>query len=110
MTAPRLGPVGHPERDVADLVTAAIRAVDGLTLMLPLRAQALRWTGADAVMAVTLDRDRVEVRLVAHTLPLPPLLDQAATAVRAALRGTGWERAPLRLVVAELTTAAFTRL
>ncbi len=90
-------------------MSAAVCNVDGLTLLVPLRAQALRWNARDAALAVILAPDHVEVRLVARRLPLPPLLDQLATSLRAALTGTDWEHASLRLVVAELSAAAFTR-
>jgi len=108
MTGPEPGGVGTPELDVAGRVAAAVHTVEGLSLQVPLRTQALRWGGGEAALAVTVHRDRVEVRVVAHQLPLPPLIDRAAVAVRATLAGSGWDRAPLRVVVTELTAAAFT--
>lgn len=109
MTASGPGPDGHVERDVPGRVAAAVRTVDGLSLLVPLRAQALRWAGGDAALAITVEQDVVEVRLVAHRMPLPPLLDQAAVTVRAALSDTGWDHARLRFVVAELAAQAFTQ-
>lgn len=109
MTSRPSTPDPAPQQDAARRVSAAVFNVDGLSLLVPLRAQALRWSGRDAALAVILAQDLVEVRLVARRLPLPPLLDQLATALRAALTGTGWEHSSLRLVVAELSAAAFTR-
>ncbi len=109
MTVSPSGPAGVAAEDVPARVAAAVGTVDGLSLVVPLRAQALRWAGRDAALAVDVDIDGVEVRLVAHRLPLPPLLDQAAAAVGVALSGTGWERVPLRLVVAELAGRALSR-
>lgn len=106
MTPAHPGAVGIADRDVPDVVAAAVRTVDGLTLLVPLRAHALRWAEQDAALAITLDQDTIEIRLVAHRLPLPPQLDQLTAAVRAALSGTSWHHARLRLIVAELTTHA----
>lgn len=90
-----------------DLVAGAVSEVAGLSLLVPLRKEALRLRVGGSSLAVRAGDDLVEVRLVAHRLPLPPLLQQAGEAARRALAGTGWERVPLRLVVAELTVEAF---
>lgn len=58
-------------------------------------------------MAVDLSPEVVQVRLIATRLPIPPLLDRAARAVRPVLTGTEWENARLRLVVTDLDGAAF---
>lgn len=97
------------ERDTLDRVAAAVGTVTGLSLQVPLRAQALRWAGRAAALAITLDQEGVEVRLVARRSPLPPLLDQADAAVRAALTGTDWEEATLRFIVTEIAAEAFTQ-
>ncbi|MEV5715140.1 hypothetical protein AB0L41_14665 [Amycolatopsis mediterranei] len=60
--------------------------------------------------AVDLSPGVVRVRLIATRLPIPPLLDRAAQAVRAVLAGTEWENARLRLVITDLDGAAFPRL
>lgn len=91
---------------IVDRVAAAIQSIDGLALLMPLRAQALQLNGAGAALAVIVDPDGIEVRLVARRLPLPPLLEQAEAAIQAALLGTGWESARLQLVVAELAEQA----
>lgn len=106
MSPPRSDRAGPAEDDVRGRVAAALDGVDGLCLMVPLRAHALRWAGREAALAISVDQERVEIRLVASRLPLPPLLDEAAAAIRTGLAGTGWERVPLRLVVGELTTVA----
>ncbi len=107
MSGPMAAPTGDSAGGIPGRVADAVVEVDGLSLLVPLRARALRWTGSDAALAVTADSDGIEVRMVAHRLPLPPLLEQAAAGVRAALAGTGWEHVRLRLVVAELTAEAF---
>jgi hypothetical protein len=58
------------------------------------------------VLAVDVSDEVVELRLVALTLPLPPLLRRAEAVLRDALRGTKWESARLRLVVTDLDAAA----
>ncbi len=85
----------------------AVGSVAGLSLLVPLRKEALRLTGGDEGMAVSVSEDLVEVRLVALRLPLPPLLERAGGAVRHALAGTRWADVPVRLVVAELARSAF---
>jgi hypothetical protein len=60
-------------------------------------------------MAVDLDADVVQVRVIALRLPLRPLLEQASERVRPALDGTPWARAKLRLVVTDIDGAAFAR-
>lgn len=66
-----------------------------------------RWPWDARAAAVDLSPVRVEVRLIASALPLPPLLDKAAVAVRGALDGTEWSTVPLRLIVTELDAAVF---
>lgn len=97
----------EPVDAVAERVAAAAQTVPGLSLLVPLRRKALAWTAPEASLAVTVDTGGIEIRLAADRLPLPPLLDQVQAAVRAALAGIGWESAPLRLVVAELSASAF---
>lgn len=110
---PDPGRPGHPATPdrltdgvVRDRVAAAVAAVGGVALLVPLRAQAIRWDTADAALAISFSDGAVEARLVAHRLPLPPLLDAAAAAVRSALAGTGHEASRVRLVVARLSERA----
>lgn len=98
---------GVAQGEIADRVAAAVGAVDGVSLLVPLRAQAIRWAGSDSAMAVSVGREGIEVRMVAHRLPLPPLLDEVAAAVQDELIGAGRPLTPLRLVVVELTAQAF---
>lgn len=96
-----------PRAQVRQVVAEAVASVDGLSLLVPLRKEALRLTGGDEGLAVRVSEDVVEVRVVAHRLPLPPLLDRAGLAARAALAGTAWADVVLRLVVSEITDDAF---
>ncbi len=92
---------------VTAAILDAIDSVPGLRLAAPV-ADIPRWWRADARgAAVDVTAARVEVRVVATALPLPPLLERAAAAVRAALAETEWSRAPVRLIVTELDASAF---
>lgn len=88
--------------EAAEKLLGAIKEVDGLR---PATWLSMEWAGS----AVDLSPERVEIRLIATRLPLPPLLDKAAEVVRPLLVGTEWERARLRLVVTDLDGAAFGR-
>ena len=91
-------------------VLGAIRSVPGLRPASLVRPERARWMPWDpAVLAVGLDEERLEVQLAATRLPLPPLIGQAATAVRAATAATRWGRQPHRLVVAAVDASALTR-
>lgn len=81
-------------------IVGALAAVDGLR---PATSESVWLPGA----AVDLSAGRVEIRLIATRLPIPPLLDRAAAAVRPVLAGTEWADARLRLVVTDLDGAAF---
>ncbi|MET7772960.1 hypothetical protein [Nocardia sp. NPDC005366] len=97
--------------DTAAAVGAVIAALETLTGMrpsMPLGAETPRWWPWDARGgAVDLSPGRVEVRVIAAALPLPPLLEETIAALRAALTGTAWSGARLRVVVTELDAAAF---
>ncbi len=101
------GPAVLSRSEVRDLVAHAVASAAGLSLLVPLRKEALRLAGGDEGMAVSVSEDLVEVRLVAHRLPLPPLLERAGDLARAALAGTQWAVVPVRLVVAALARSAF---
>jgi hypothetical protein len=92
---------------VADTLLEALHGIPGLRPATPstTRAATLVPWNFDA-LAVDLTDEVVELRLVALTLPLPPLLHHAEVVLRAALRGTKWESARLRLVVTDLDAAA----
>jgi hypothetical protein len=96
-----------PVTRVADTLLEALRGIPGLRPATPstTRAGTLVPWNVD-VLAVDITDDVVELRLVALTLPLPPLLRRAEAVLRAALLGTTWESARLRLVVTDLDAAA----
>jgi uncharacterized alkaline shock family protein YloU len=108
---PPVAPAAGAERSraqVCDAVLAAVRAVPGLRPASPVWPERARWMPWDpGVLAVGLDDGRLEVQLAATRLPLPPLLDQAAAAIRDATAATRWAELPHRLVVAALDAAAF---
>jgi hypothetical protein len=90
-------------REAVEKIVGALAEVDGLRPAAP--SLPMEWDG----MAVDLGRDVVRIRLIATRLPIPPLLDRAAEAVRPVLAGTEWENARLRLEVTDLDGAAFAR-
>ncbi|MFC8262076.1 hypothetical protein ACFUNF_31765 [Streptomyces sp. NPDC057291] len=61
-------------------------------------------------MAVGIDDELIEIRVVALALPLPPILREAEAALHAALKETWWKNARLRLVVTDIDAAALTPL
>lgn len=85
---------------------AALGEVPGLRPAPPALARAAAWLpyGPDE-LAVDVTADRVEIRLVAAALPLPPLLEAAGTALRAVLDASDRSGARLHLVVTELDPA-----
>jgi hypothetical protein len=89
---------------VADTLLAALHEIPGLRPATTRVAMLVPWN-VD-VLAVDVTDDVVELRLVALTLPLPPLLRRAEEVLRAALRGTRWESARLRLVITDLDATA----
>ena len=86
--------------ETVERILGALEAVNGLR---PATPESAWWPGT----AVDLSAERVEVRLIATRLPIQPLLDRAAEAVRPVLAGTEWADARLRLVVTDLDGAAF---
>lgn len=93
--------------DIADRILGAAESVTGIRLAIPIvRESSVRSPWDSRKFAVELAPEVVEVRVVATALPLPPLLERAAAAIRAVLAGTAWEGAELRLVVIELDAAA----
>ncbi|MGW3964646.1 hypothetical protein ACWED2_32865 [Amycolatopsis sp. NPDC005003] len=90
-------------KEAAEKIVGALAAVDGLRPAVP--SLPVERDG----LAVDLSREVVRIRLIATRLPIPPLLDRAAEAVRTVLVGTEWENALLRLEVTDLDGAAFAR-
>lgn len=94
--------------EVIAAILAALDTIDGLRPANTLGTEPPAWWPWDARgFAVDLTPTRVEVRVTAAQLPLTPLLDKAGETVRAALAGTPWSDARVRLVVTELDAAAF---
>ncbi|MFE7775185.1 hypothetical protein ACFU5O_15030 [Streptomyces sp. NPDC057445] len=61
-------------------------------------------------LAVSINDELIEIRVVALALPLPPLLREAEAALHTALGETRWKDARLRLVVTDIDAAALTPL
>ncbi|WP_410595698.1 hypothetical protein [Amycolatopsis sp. lyj-23] len=95
--------------EAVEKIVGALGRVDGLRPATPVAPETswlpVDWDG----MAVELSPDVVRIRLIATRLPIPPLLDRAAAAVRPVLAGTAWADARLHLVVTDLDGAAFAR-
>ncbi|WP_405162566.1 hypothetical protein OG203_40885 [Nocardia sp. NBC_01499] len=94
--------------DIIAVILGALDTIDGIRPATPLGAESPAWWPWDARgFAVDVGPGRVEVRVAAAELPLAPLLEKATAAVRAALAGTDWSDARLRVVVTELDAGAF---
>ncbi|QBS44359.1 hypothetical protein [Nocardia sp. CS682] len=94
--------------DLIAVILGALDTIDGIRPATPLGGESPAWWPWDARgLAIDVGPGRVEVRVAAAELPLPPLLEKASEAVRAALAHTDWADARLRLVVAELDAGAF---
>ncbi|WP_067660064.1 hypothetical protein [Nocardia harenae] len=98
------------EPDLVRAVIAAVAAVPGLRPAQPIGPAGPSWLPRPGADGVEFAPGLVTVRLVARALPLPPLLTAAERGIRAALAGTAWQGAALRLVVCELDAAAFTKV
>lgn len=95
-------------QELTRALLAALREVRGLRPAAPVTRSWLPWD-AEA-MALDFDGDGIEVRLVALSLPLQPLLREATVALRSRLRDGPWRDERLRLVVTELDAAALSDL
>nr|WP_086841559.1 hypothetical protein [Amycolatopsis kentuckyensis] len=89
--------------EAVEKIVGALAGVAGL------RPAAPALPGGRDGTAVDLGLEVVRIRLIATRLPIPPLLDRAAEAVRPVLAGTEWANARLRLEVTDLDGAAFAR-
>jgi hypothetical protein len=93
--------------EVSRALLAALHGVAGLRPATPLTVPVIARVPWDYdVLALDIDVDWVEVRVVATGLPLPPLLGRAETALRAVLQGTVWAAARLRIVVTDIDRGA----
>ncbi|MFD8493014.1 hypothetical protein [Amycolatopsis sp. NPDC059657] len=86
--------------DLTQALLAALRELDGLRPAAP---------GDLGALAIGVDADLIEIRLVALALPLPPLLSKAEAVLRSIVDGSPWQAARLRLLVTDLDAAALTR-
>ncbi|MFF3454004.1 hypothetical protein ACFYXH_06660 [Streptomyces sp. NPDC002730] len=60
-------------------------------------------------LAVRIDAELIEIRVVALALPLPPILREAEAALQTALEESLWKDVRLRLVVTDIDAAALSR-
>jgi hypothetical protein len=96
------------DTDLARALLDALRGLPGLVPAQPATIPArLPWDAG--LLAVTVDREQVTIRLVARELPLPPLLAKAGSVLRATLHEHGRADLRLRLEVTDLDRAAFGR-
>ncbi|MGW5383253.1 hypothetical protein [Nocardia sp. NPDC003963] len=97
------------DTELSDKIIDAVAATPELRPAAPIICEHAGWWPLDPRRyAVGLSATVVEVRVVATGLPLAPLLDSLAAAIRPLLPGTRWESAELRLVVTELDATALT--
>jgi hypothetical protein len=89
----------------AEELLAALRTVPGVRPATPRVGAKLPWD-LD-LLAIDVGTEVVEVRLVALTLPLPPLLRRAENALRPVLADAGRGKALLRLVITDIDATAF---
>lgn len=92
---------------LAATLLVALRRVPGLRPATPATVPAASWVPWDYdTLAIDIDPDVVEVRVVVTRLPLPPLLRHAETVLRTSLQDTAWAQARLRIVVAGIDRVA----
>ncbi|WP_410875858.1 hypothetical protein [Nocardia sp. A7] len=92
-----------------DRIVAAIDSVDGVYPAVPMGLQNSQWLPWNAgSAAVDLDDTVVQIRVVAASLPLWPLLHELDAAIRPLLDETPWAAARLRVHVVDLHTDVFT--
>ncbi|MFC9472036.1 hypothetical protein ACWF99_00540 [Nocardia sp. NPDC055002] len=96
------------ESALIDRIVAAIDSVAGVYPAVPMVLQNSRWLPWNAgSAAVDLDDTVVQIRVVAATLPLRPLLHELDAAIRPLLDQTPWAAARLRVHVVDLHTDVF---
>ncbi|WP_439657605.1 hypothetical protein ACSHWB_35165 [Lentzea sp. HUAS TT2] len=93
--------------DLTRALLEALRGVDGLRAATPSTRAEASWVPWDLdAMAVDVDDDVVQLRLVALALPLPPVLRRAEAALRSVLDDSVWKNARLRLVITDIDASA----
>ncbi|MGF0316386.1 hypothetical protein [Nocardia fluminea] len=96
------------ESALTDRIVAAIDSVEGVHPAVPMGLQNSQWLPWNAgSAAVDLDDTVVQIRVVAATLPLRPLLRSLEAAIRPLLDQTPWAAARLRVHVVDLHTDVF---
>ena len=94
--------------DLTRSLLEVLHAIPGVRAATPSTRSEAAWVPWDLdTMAVDVDADVVEIRLVALALPLPPVLRLAEVALRSALDDSAWRDARLRLVVTDIDAGAF---
>lgn len=93
--------------DLIDRIIAAIDAVGGTEPAVPMGLQNSQWLRCNTGRAAVDLGETVEIRVVATTLPLPPLVEKLDAAVRPALAGTTWASTALRIHVVDLHADVF---
>lgn len=98
----------NTESALIDKIVAAVDSVDGVHPAVPLGLQNNQWLPWNAGnAAVDLDDAVVQIRVVAATLPLRPLLHALEAAIRPVLDQSPWAAALLRVHVVDLHADAF---
>ncbi|MDQ3402328.1 MAG: hypothetical protein M3548_02900 [Actinomycetota bacterium] len=95
--------------EVTQALLAVLREIDGLRPATPSIKTRTSWMSWDLdAIAIDVNDDLIEIRLVALMLPLPPILRHAEASLRSVLEGTAWKHARLRLIVTDIDATAFT--
>lgn len=89
-------------RQVEDRITDALAAVPDVRLYTPPPFDTLPRLPGRPPAGLTLAPGELTVHLAVATLPIPELLRRVEATIRAALAGTSWSTAHLRLHVDEL--------
>ncbi|WP_405138618.1 hypothetical protein [Nocardia sp. NBC_01388] len=92
--------------ELTDKIAEAISALTGLRLESSIK-DGVRLPWPSRSTAIDLGHNSVEIRVVATTLPLPPLLERVTVAVEPLLADTRWSGVTVRLIVTQLEAAAF---
>ncbi|MCU1640775.1 MAG: uncharacterized protein JWN03_1050 [Nocardia sp.] len=91
--------------ELTDKIAGAVSALTGLRLESSIK-DGVRLPWPSRSTAIDLGDGLVEIRVVATTLPLPPLLESVTAAVEPLLADTRWSGATVRLVVTQLDASA----
>jgi hypothetical protein len=95
-----------PSAELTERLLDVLRTEPGLRPATPANLPAVPWD-LDT-FAIDVHADLVEIRVVATELPLPPLLERAQRALRAAIDQSPFAAVRLRMVISDIDTAAVT--